>query len=196
MMPFRSECAKVGELVFPEFRGVRVMMMPVRLDDADTLPIEQWRVPFRRLVEMSPVKTGTAYLTIDEALVLAGETHRRPGLHVDGIGPDGKEAGCGGGGNYGASGMLIAASALGCVGWVQDSPPRNSMHEDAADRLAKWRARGAPMPRVVAQVPTFGPIDWAEIERMASKLDRAHYQLGPDDIEKLSASRCRERYGT
>lgn len=120
-MTFRSEIRCVGHVKFPEYSGLRVMMMPFRLDDLGTVPesMAQWRRPLKTLRAYSRAKDGVAYLTIDEAFVPAGETHRRPGLHVDGIGPDGREAAWGGGGGYGAQGMLLASSVMGCVGWNQ-----------------------------------------------------------------------------
>jgi hypothetical protein len=141
-MPFQSDFSEAGALTFPHFSGVRVMMMPVLLEDATTVPIKQWREPFRQLVEMSPVRKGTAYLTIDEALVDAGETHRRPGLHVDGIGPDGREAGWGGGGGWGSGGMLVAANVTGCRAWAQNFdgyPHANGDCEHLREQLGKPR---------------------------------------------------------
>lgn len=96
-------------------------MMPFRLEDVrGTLPdnLSRWREPLATLCSMSIVREGIAYLTIDEALVREGETHRRPGLHVDGIGPDGSAGGWGGGGGYGSSGMLTSSSHVGCVACV------------------------------------------------------------------------------
>ena len=117
---FASEVRRVGEVSLPTYSGVRVMMLPVRMDDPKTVPMPQWRDAFARIVSLAPVKAGVGYLTIDEAYVSEGETHRRPGLHVDGIGPDGREAGWGGGGKYGSSGMLLASNVVGCVGWHQN----------------------------------------------------------------------------
>jgi hypothetical protein len=120
-MGFKSDIRRVGRLKFPEFAGTRVMMMPVRLDDPETVPMTAWREPFADLVAMAPAKEGVGYLTIDQAHVKRGETHRRPGLHVDGIGPDGKAGGWGGGGGgWGSNGMLVASDVVGCVGWAQE----------------------------------------------------------------------------
>lgn len=77
-MSFKSEIRHAGLLHFPTFTGTRIMMMPVRLEDPETLPLASWRRAFIDLVDMAPVKAGVAYLTIDEALVRKGETHRRP----------------------------------------------------------------------------------------------------------------------
>jgi len=118
---FNSIITRVGELSFPQFTGTRVMMMPVRLEDADSLPIPSWIEAFKHLIGLSPIKSGTAYITIDEAQVSANTTQRRPGLHVDGVGPDGKAGGWGGGGGgWGAQGMLVAASVVGCRGWNKE----------------------------------------------------------------------------
>lgn len=118
-----SKIERFGAIQFPAFSGIRIMMMPFLLEDLDTLPamLDSWAFAVADLCRMSSVKRGVAYLTIDEAAVSAGMTHRRPGLHVDGIGEDG---GCGawggGGGGYAANGMLVAASHLGCRGWAQE----------------------------------------------------------------------------
>jgi hypothetical protein len=118
-----SEVERVGSIVFPDFSGVRIMMMPFRIEDPfGTLPdaIALWRPVVSDLCRMSPAVRGVAYVTIDEALVPAGRTHRRPGLHVDGIGPDGRTgAWGGGGGGWCAKGMLVAASHVGCRAWAQ-----------------------------------------------------------------------------
>ena len=118
---FNSAITKIGMLTLPKFTGTRIMMMPVRLEDPNTLPIPTWIGAFKQLIGMSKIKSGTAYITIDEAHIRAGETHRRPGLHVDGVGPDGKAGGWGGGGgSWGAQGMLVAASVMGCRGWNKE----------------------------------------------------------------------------
>jgi hypothetical protein len=125
-MSFDSVVRPVARVVFPVFSGVRAMMMPFRMDDVQgTIPWPQYHVLLRGMVRAAPVEQGVAYVTIDEAEVEKGSTHRRPGLHVDGVGPDGKAGGWGGGG-WGAKGMLVAANRIGCRGWNQafDGEPR------------------------------------------------------------------------
>ncbi len=114
---FKSEVRDLGEVDLPAQGNVRVMMMPFRLDATrQTLPgLERWHDAVDRLVGLSPASEGIGYLTIDEAIVGAGECHRRPGLHVDGLGGWG-----GGGGPWGANGMLLAASVTGCRAWSQE----------------------------------------------------------------------------
>lgn len=130
-MGFNSEIRQVGRMWFPQFAGVRAMMLPVRLEDPSTVPWPEWRKPFEDLVSLAPVQSGVGYLTIDEARIRKGETHRRPGLHVDGIGPDGRAASWGGGG-YAANGMLVASDIVGCRGWNQEFGGRPAPNGDCS----------------------------------------------------------------
>lgn len=122
-MGFKSSLKNLGTVNLPVFTGTRVMMMPFLLEDIMTIPggIAQWRSFVASITEKGGgPRVGTAYLTIDEALVKKEETQRRPGLHVDGIGPEGKEGGWGGGGGWGTNGMIVAASVAGCHVYTGD----------------------------------------------------------------------------
>lgn len=120
-MSFRSEMKSCGSWWdYPMGTKTRIMMMPVRLDDSESLPLPYWRTTLEMLVGCALVRKGIGYLTIDEATVPAGQHHRRPGLHVDGIGPDGREAAWGGGGTWGASGMVLWSTVRGCSAWLGD----------------------------------------------------------------------------
>lgn len=114
---FFSHVDDLGPIAFPQFTGVRVMMLPIRLEDPATWPkslLGGWAArPLETLVERAPVKTGVAYLTIDEAVVEAGRTHRRPGLHVDGVGP------------MQASGAWASSEALGP--WAATTSPSRTV---------------------------------------------------------------------
>lgn len=118
-----SKAFKVSDITLPRFTGVRVMMMPFLLHHPlTTLPnyLGQWVDVID--AALGGYLYGVGYLTVDEALVKAGETHRRPGPHVDGIGPDGGHGGWGSGGGYGASGMYMASSHVGCRVWLGEIP--------------------------------------------------------------------------
>ncbi|MFA5935752.1 MAG: hypothetical protein WC787_02790 [Patescibacteria group bacterium] len=124
------------------------MMMPFRIEDpVGTIPEEYavWRKPIEGLCAFAPRLPGVAYLTIDEAEVEAGETHRRPGLHVDGIGPDGRAGGWGGG--WGAKGMIIASSHLGCRAYSQEFRGWPKPNGDCA-HLAEQCDPGCEVPMV------------------------------------------------
>lgn len=116
---FQSELKGLGTIELPVFSGTRVMMMPFKLEDVMSIPgsIAQWRSFVASITEKAGgPRIGTAYLTIDEALVGVGDTQRRPGLHVDGIDERGSSGGWGGGGGgWGTNGMIVAASVAGCT---------------------------------------------------------------------------------
>lgn len=121
---FESIIEEVDQIGLPKYSGTRVMMMP--LDFADprgSTPefLSHWTGTIEKLVKLSEVEEGVGFITIDEAQVEPGQTHRRPGIHVDGVSPDGRAGGWGGGGGgaYGAGGMLLVSSKVGCRGWSQ-----------------------------------------------------------------------------
>jgi hypothetical protein len=110
---FESEVRYIGQVQLPEFTGTRWMMMPVRLEDARTVP-ESHRPLFQQLLHRSTVRAGVGYLTVDEVELTEGEVQRRPGLHVDGKGGWGD-----GGGGWSAKGMFIVSSDGACAGYHQ-----------------------------------------------------------------------------
>lgn len=120
-MSFESTIRKVSEVTLPPWRGTRVMMMPYLVCDPwVSLPsyLRPWFEVVERMGQFA--EPGIGYLTIDEAHVYRDQTHRRPGLHVDGVGPNGDIGGWGGGGKYASSGMTMVSSHVGCVAWDQN----------------------------------------------------------------------------
>lgn len=115
-----SRIEDIGSVSFPAYGGTRIMMMPFHSHDPEgSIPeaLSRYRDLVRVLVERIEAEAGVAYLTIDEAVVAAGETHRRPGLHVDG----GEARAWGGGAAWAGSfhgGFVLASSETGCRGWV------------------------------------------------------------------------------
>lgn len=113
MTMHESKIEDFGLIQLPRFAGHRIMMMPFLMEEpVNSLPemLGGWRLTVAIICARSSVKSGVGYLTIDEAFVRKGETHRRPGLHVDGPGT------YGGGGGYAKNGMFLAASHFGCIG--------------------------------------------------------------------------------
>lgn len=110
-MMLKGGWAKLSHFAFPEFTGTRIMMMPFHIHDpVGSLP--HWLQPYAEEIKrLGLLEWGVGYLTIDEANLRLGEHHRRPGLHVDGLG------GWGGGGPWAKKGMVCAASAPGCRMW-------------------------------------------------------------------------------
>lgn len=110
---FTSTYRALGEIDLPAFTGLRIMMLPVVIGDADSLPLDyaDWRDAFAQLSSFAPEHTGeVGYLTIDEAHVAAGDTHRRPGLHVDGSG-----GWAGGGGSWGGGDAVGGGTGTGMI---------------------------------------------------------------------------------
>lgn len=92
------------------------MMMPFELSSIQTLPpaLHHYKQTVQQLINFSSVQRGIAYLTIDEKFVRAGSTHRRAGLHVDGVFHNGCGGWGGGSGGWGATGFITVASERGC----------------------------------------------------------------------------------
>lgn len=115
-----SSFEKVDSIQFPEFRGIRALMMPIVLDDLRAALPEDMQ-PWRDVIKtMAAGRSGIGYLTIDEMEVGAGQRHRRPGLHVDGWSDDSDTGIWGGGGGWGSCGFLMAANISGCAAWAQE----------------------------------------------------------------------------
>ena len=125
---FDSVVQDVGCVALPRPTGLRLLMMPMLLEDVfGSLPValhaHHWVPVVAALVQLAPCHRGVGYLTLDERLVRNGQHHRRPGLHVDGW-PDEGHAGPGGawgggGGWGGGQGMVVVASHLGSVAYRQ-----------------------------------------------------------------------------
>lgn len=126
-MSFESMFELVGEVSLPEFSGVRVMMLPVIIGKDESLPdfVENYKETFRQMCAATQAGKHTGkvgYLTIDEKVVVPGTTHRRGGLHVDGIYQGGAGGWGGGGGSWGSvgNGMLTVSNPAGCRAYRQN----------------------------------------------------------------------------
>ena len=130
----KSELRLLGTIGVPRNTGDRIMMMPFDLADPKTTP-PAWREFVDEMVYLGPCRSGVGYLTVDDAMVKRGETHRRPGLHVDGVGGWGGPPGPWGG----AQGMLVAASRVGSRAWhqfIDGEPAADGDCEHLRPRLA------------------------------------------------------------
>lgn len=105
---------------FPDFSGTRIMMMPVKLGLVAGVPLNYRRLVRKLYGVMESRFIGSiGYLTIDEREILAGETLRRGGLHVDGY-YHGNCGAWGGGGGWGSvgNGMLTVSSTPHCKAYL------------------------------------------------------------------------------
>lgn len=135
------------KIPMPEYRGLRILMMPIVFGNNDTVPDKDCLPMLEVMWKVVPEHKGkTVYLTVDQREVEAGETHRRSQLHVDGyphtesdknlIGFSGIWAGLsrggswGGGGGWGGgttnlywwegTGLLTVSDVEGCRAWNQE----------------------------------------------------------------------------
>jgi len=103
-------------LEFPEFTGLRIMMMPVRLGFSYGVPDNYYPL-YRVLCDCMETRFAgdIGYLTIDEKELAPGQTLRRAGRHVDGY-YHGQCGAWGGGGGWGSvgNGMLTISSTAHC----------------------------------------------------------------------------------
>lgn len=135
---FKSTGFRVGHAssgLWPAFSGVRVMMMPFHvLDPVGSLPasLDAYKPLLQEMLKGVPPhvaiypEADVGYLTIHEKVVGLTETHRNPGLHVDGV-YKGELAGAwgGGGGGWGScgNGMLLTSNVGGmCSMWTGQFP--------------------------------------------------------------------------
>ena len=95
-------CFDFKDFNFPAPTGININMMPIRLYDACGYSYRQVPIPeevrlYSSLISRLPIRTPyedgvmrttinserIAYLTIQEGIVQSGQSHRRPGLHVE-----------------------------------------------------------------------------------------------------------------
>lgn len=121
---FNSKFNHAGAIGLPKFSNIRVMMLPIILGQIDTLPndMTHYKPTVSALFDLTKAEHfgKVGYLTVDEKIVEPGKTHRRAGLHVDGV-YKGKGGGWGGGGGWGpkGNGMLTVSSIAGCRAYNQ-----------------------------------------------------------------------------
>lgn len=120
---FTSSFERMGHIALPKFSGLRIMMMPLILGDLSSIPplLSQWKDALASLFKMRDYDGEVGYLTIDEKHITPGDSHRRPGLHVDGV-YRGSGGGWGGSAPWAskANGMLLISTPIGCRAWNQD----------------------------------------------------------------------------
>lgn len=96
---------------FPEYTGIDINMMPIIFGDSSSIPEElHGYIPI--LEECNLQWFTTAYLTITETIVEAGNSQRRPGIHTDRVRAGDWGGGWGGGyfENLPLEGIYIAST--------------------------------------------------------------------------------------
>ena len=169
---FYSVFQSVGNVEFPEFKHLRIMMMPFRLFDTSTIPdqIAHWRPFIKQMSHCLPMhiaeaiqKFGTdvCCLTIDEQNVEAGTVQRKPGgLHVDGMykGVAGAGSWSGGGGSWGSvgNGMLVVTNTDDTTAYYSGYCKGKPQGDGHADHLVEQ------LPHMKKYTPKAGEVIWAD----------------------------------
>lgn len=81
----QSNIQQIGAVTFPEHTGERVYMLP--FDPHQPLPssVDRWQHTVDAMLRgLDLSHTPRAYLMVDQGHVAAGNSHRRPGVHIDG----------------------------------------------------------------------------------------------------------------
>ena len=96
-----------SQITFPEFTGIRCLMMPYIQGDSSSVSDEY--KPYKEILDRVFVNKGDiGYLTIDESPVIAGNPHRgarakyNRALHTE-VGRDPNKMYCWGGGTWGSN---------------------------------------------------------------------------------------------
>jgi hypothetical protein len=113
-----STLTEVGPVTFPAFRGERHYMIPFKQRDGLPPHLRHWQPTVDAM--LAGVRTeGPIYLMVDQSRVEAGQTQRRPGLHVDG---NWIAATASHGGhrhaNYAPETVILASDVEGCRAYV------------------------------------------------------------------------------
>lgn len=119
----RSYYQSVGPVELP-FNNRQLYMAPIDLQEP-LFPAgyTDYETVFLSLCDAVGAYSGTAYLTVDEKTLEAGETQRKPGPHVDGRFVPSMNRWGNGGWNHGCNvvptrmGIIVASSVPLCKAW-------------------------------------------------------------------------------
>lgn len=80
----QSIVKEIGPVEFPAFTGERVYMLEIFKDKPLPETLKRWEPTVAQML-VGVDTDGPVYLMIDQKMVKATETHRRPGMHIDGF---------------------------------------------------------------------------------------------------------------
>jgi len=73
----------LGAVTFPAFMAERVYMHEFRKESGLPVELQHWQPTVDAMLQQVDTD-GPIYLMVDQKALVAGELHRRPGVHVDG----------------------------------------------------------------------------------------------------------------
>lgn len=83
MNKFQSVVQQRGTAAFPAWTGEKVYMRPFTKRDGLPFDLARWQPTVDAMLDGIDTD-GPIYLMIDQGVVRAGMSHRRPGVHIDG----------------------------------------------------------------------------------------------------------------
>lgn len=133
-----SRVVEMGRVEFPEFLGERIYMREFRLETGLPADLKRWQPTVDQML-VGVDTDEPIYLMVDQGMVKANTSHRRPGAHIDGYWIAAKQRHGGGGGHAGrwdrpswnscdfdkAEGLILASDFCACralVGEFEGSP--------------------------------------------------------------------------
>ncbi len=135
---FQSILQQRGQVPFPEFRGDRAYMVPFTKRDGLPDRLHRWQPTVDAMLEGIDAP-GVIYIMVDEKVVVPGQSHRRPGVHIDGYWRQMP------GGEYRHSGGHVGAAGMD---WDHDQGRWSHVCFDHPEALVLvgcwvgWHARG------------------------------------------------------
>ena len=158
----RSTYRPLVPITFPQYSGRQMRYMGFDLARPAMLPeFEDYLPLVTALVDAAGARAGIAYLTVDEKVIEAGMSQRRPHPHVDGcfrqIGDQMRWGGGGGGGGWlhycndvgaspiGRMSVIVAASVAGCRAWKGTFTGRPAADGDLS-HIAEQLGEGEVLP--------------------------------------------------
>ncbi len=122
----KSEIREIGKIVFPENIGERIYMLPFTKQQGLPESAKRWQSTVDQML-VGVETDGPIYLMIDQGFVKAGNSHRRPGLHIDGNWIEENRCHGGGGGSHHHRGpdmtdelIILASDVIGCRAYAGD----------------------------------------------------------------------------
>lgn len=118
--PLTSICRDLGPVSFPPFLGERVYMVPFTKGRPLPRALARWQDTVNAMLRQIDIPASRRlYLMIDQARVVAGTPHRRPGPHIDGNWVEDltAERHATGRAMYPET-LLLASDVAGCIGYT------------------------------------------------------------------------------
>jgi hypothetical protein len=113
-----------GSVAFPQHTGERIYMREFRKSDGLPFDLERWQPTVDSMLDGIDTD-GPIYLMVDQGVVRAGHTHRRPGLHIDGYWVPAKQAHNGSGGGHSSTPSRDSGGHRGYRGHSSTPPARD-----------------------------------------------------------------------